>query len=514
MGHAPRGPEAAADGIDGPHFRAEHQAKGLPAWPAPVVTGADGRFTIPGVGRGLRVRLLAEAPRFARQIILVETDGTAGSRTATAAMEPAKVITGRITYGDTGQPVPHAIVDVWAYRAHAGRGFVAHTLKCETDAKGIFRANPLLTDTYLVYVVPPEGQPYLGNGTDIFEWIKGTFERRVNLPLSRAAVIRGKVTEEGTGRPIAGVGLGFMARGPGRGEPGCGARTGPDGSYQLAIRPMPGTLIVLGPGDDFVLLETSRRMINEGQPGGERRYAHAFIPCDLKPGTESHEVNVALRRGATVEARVVGPDGQPVRQAQARSRILFEPQPWPWRFFFGRFHGDVHDGQFALHGLAQGAEVPVYFFDAKNQLGATAMFSVRAAKDGPITVRLEPCGMAMARLADLKGKPIAGYRDPYLISMVVTPGADRMSDDEADKAALAADQDYLSRIDPERYTSLGSDAQGRITFPALIPGATYRVIDQTVRNANGGGRQIRREFVAGAGEALELGDILIEKPES
>ncbi len=207
------GPEAAADGIEGPHFRAEIQAKGLPAWPAAVVTGADGRFTIPGVGRGLRVQLLAEAPRFARQIILVETDGTAGSRTVTAAMEPARVITGRITYGDTGQPVPHAIVNVWAYRgtrAGATRPIPSNARPMPRGSSAPIHCRPTPTSSSST---PPEGQPYLGNGTDIFEWIKGTFERRVDLALSRAAVIRGKVTEEGTGRPVAGAGLGFMARG-------------------------------------------------------------------------------------------------------------------------------------------------------------------------------------------------------------------------------------------------------------------------------------------------------------
>ncbi len=143
MGQAPRGPEAARDGVEGPRFRVASQKEGLPAWPRPVVTGPDGRFAIPGVGRGLRVLLLADAPRFARQIIPVETDGTAGTKAVTAAMEPAKVITGRITYADTGRPVPHALVDVWAYRGNR-----AHTLECETDAEGTFRANPLSTDNY------------------------------------------------------------------------------------------------------------------------------------------------------------------------------------------------------------------------------------------------------------------------------------------------------------------------------------------------------------------------------
>ena len=75
----------------------------------------------------------------------------------------------------------------------------------------------------------------------------------------------------------------------------------------------------------------------------------------------------------------------------------------------------------------------------------------------------------MARLVDPKGKPLAGYRDPYLISMIVTPGPDRQSNAAADKDRLSAEGDYLSRIDPTDYADLVSDAQGRITFPALIP---------------------------------------------
>jgi hypothetical protein len=262
-----------------------------------------------------------------------------------------------------------------------------------------------------------------------------------------------------------------------------------------------------------VLHEQGDRIARAGPHRGSRRYAHPFLPSDLTPGTESREINVLLRRGTTVTGRVVGPDGQPVPEAWMFSRVLLQPQPWPWRDFRGRFHGDVHNGHCELHGLAADAEVPVFFFDPKNQLGATAIFSVKAAKDGPIAVRLQPCGQAMARLVDPMGKPLAGYRDPYLISMVITPGPDRLADVEADKAKLSSEGDYLSRIDPERYADLVADPQGRVTFPALIPGATYRINDMTTRD-DPGGRKTRKMFVAGSGEAVELGDILIEKPES
>ncbi len=47
----------------------------------------------------------------------------------------------------------------------------------------------------------------------------------------------------------------------------------------------------------------------------------------------------------------------------------------------------------------------------------------------------------------------------------------------------------------------------------MIPGATYRINDMTTRN-DPGGRKTRGTFVAGAGEAIELGDIVIAKPGS
>ncbi|MGP0068707.1 MAG: sigma-70 family RNA polymerase sigma factor [Isosphaeraceae bacterium] len=511
MGHPRRDPDALPSEIEGPHFWGGTDAKSPAAWPRPAITDAEGRFTIRGLGRELRVLLIADDPRFARQRIVIDTDGTAALQQVTAAMEPAKVITGRVTYADTGKPVPHAAIEIIAYRGGPG-----YSSDFETDAEGNFRANPFSTDRYALIVFAPPGQPYLNATTGYFEWTKGMLEHRVDLALRRGTVIRGKVTEEGSGRPVAGAALRYSGRRPAVADdsgPWSGStQTGPDGSYLLPVLPDPGTLVVLGPSEDYVLQEMGQRVIREGRPGGERMYAHAFIPCELKRDTETREINVAIRRGTTVKARVLGPDGQPVKDAWAISRVLLLPQPWPWRRFWGDFHGDVLNGRFELHGLAPDAEVPVHFFDPKHQLGATAIFSVKAAADGPITVRLEPCGQAMARLVDPKGNPLAGYRDAKLISMIVTPGRDRLDTTPGVQDQLSADGDYLSTIDPDHHADLISNVQGRVTFPSLIPGATYRINDMTTVN-DPGGRKTRRLFVAGAGAAIELGDVVIEKPE-
>ena len=125
-----------------------------------------------------------------------------------------------------------------------------------------------------------------------------------------------------------------------------------------------------------------------------------------------------------------------------------------------------------------------------------------------VTVRLAPCGKATARYVDGKGRPLADYAPAP--DIVITPGA---PDDGRGEGELLADAGSLTNLDRHNYwDKVKTDAHGRVTFPALIPGATYRIIDGT--NIDAAGRQVRKEFIAAAGEAIELGDIVIEKPRS
>ena len=95
--------------------------------------------------------------------------------------------------------------------------------------------------------------------------------------------------------------------------------------------------------------------------------------------------------------------------------------------------------------------------------------------------------------------------------MVVTPGPHRLSQDKAEQERLAADQDFLARVDSIHHEKgLVSDAQGQLALPALIPGATYRIFDGTV--GDGGNPQLRKEFTVKPEGDTPRADILIEKP--
>ena len=167
----------------------------------------------------------------------------------------------------------------------------------------------------------------------------------------------------------------------------------------------------------------------------------------------------------------------------------------------------MKSGRFEVHGLDPDAKVPVYFLDPHHKLGATVSFSGKSAVGGPVTVRLQPCGTAKARLVDASGKPIAGYRGSALISMVVTPGPDPVRQ-QKNETRLLGDVASLAAIDSINYKDGPvSDAQGQIIFPALVPGAIYR---RTPRGTKG--TPLSDEFTVKPGETLDLDDIVIEKP--
>jgi hypothetical protein len=245
-------------------------------------------------------------------------------------------------------------------------------------------------------------------------------------------------------------------------------------------------------------------------------YAHAFHALDLKPGSASQEVAIALRPCVAVKGQVVGPDGRPVRDALVISRVILQPTLMAW-LFWTAFHRDaVRDGHFTVHGLPPDTTVPVYFLDARHNLGATVHLSGQSAASGPVMVQLQPCGAARARLVDPAGKPVPRSRDTYgshMTMMVVTPGPHRLSQARADQDRLAADEDFVARFDPIHYgKGLVTDAQGQLTLPALIPGATYRIYDGTASDA--AEPRLCKEFTVKPGESLDLGEILIEKPRS
>ena len=129
-----------------------------------------------------------------------------------------------------------------------------------------------------------------------------------------------------------------------------------------------------------------------------------------------------------------------------------------------------------------------------------------------VTIRLEPCGQAKARFVGPDGKPVA-KKQPHF-EIVATPGPTSISRDKGEQSELAADASLVANVDRKHYWNLpGTDDEGRITLISLIPDAMYRIIDFSTVGDDMKGIQIRRDFTVKSGQTLDLGDIVIAKPQ-
>jgi RNA polymerase sigma factor (sigma-70 family) len=478
--------------------------KDSPRLPEPVTTDAEGRFRVGGFGRGQDVELLVEDDRAAAQEIAV----TAGAEERSFTLVPPHKVTGRVVTADTDKPITGAWVGVSSFQTRRNGQFVAG----QTDAEGRFAINAYPGDSYTVEVAPPRGEPYLG-ALKSAEWPKGTIKQEVDFKLARGVVVRGRVVEAGSGRAVVSAWVNHIPQRERPAEPTFRvvngpdrkAFTGADGTFQMVVPPGPGRLAVTGPNPDYAYQTVSDQELQTGKPGGLPNHYHAVLPLDLAAKDDTKEVKVELCRAVTIKGRVVGPDGKPVNDA-----VVFVPgelAPSPARgliapglpldaraaavaardgaFELTNCDPDKTYRVFVLSGRAEarslyaGAPAAIdagsvanRLLAGKDHLGAVADLSAKGAGGKPVEVRLAPCSSAEVRFADAGGKAV---RQKVWLELLVKPGPSvpksRAEGKPAAEAALLAVPHPVAG----QKSPIEADADGRITIPALIPGATYRL---------------------------------------
>jgi hypothetical protein len=504
--------------------------KCVPFWPKPVTTDDKGRFLFRALGLP-KATLEARHPRFAPQWLTVETDGLENAKEATLSLVGERLLRGRVAYADTGKPA--AFVQLFAValdRVPLGLGF--NYVEGRTDAQGRFSLNTFPGNYQLITVQPPEESPYR-TLRQVVPWSQAA-RQQVDLALPRGVLVRGIVKEHASGKPIAGARVQFRPRTTNNPfyrqefqrhsdeEHFETAISDPDGRFQLGVLPGPGHLLVLGPTLDYIPVETSWVQLEYGHPGGERYYPDGLLALETKPGVEAREVTLELRRGVTLQGRVVGPDGKVVDRFMMLCRH-YRPTGFTWWQRRNLLEG--RDGRFELPGCDPEKPFTVWLLDPDNELGATVELSAKQTAGKTVTVRLERCGSAVVRFVDKDGKPLANYH-PFF-SIVVTPGASMAATaflGHEDKKELEGDWlnvPFWVRSPYGRHmwaNVIFTDAQGLITFRTLIPGATYRIMVTVL--PKGGMDEVAdkgwptRDFAVKSGETLALSDVATEKQRS
>jgi hypothetical protein len=489
-----------------------------PFWPEPLVTDKDGRLTVRGVGRHQGVGLRFRDHRYAPKPVWLPAGSKEPAMEKVEVLEPAQVIEGRVVSADTGQPIPNARTAVVSY--NQGGNYISMSTSAGdlTDAQGHFRLSAGLGQRFTVEVYASAGQPYLGVRKDV-EWPKGAARQLVEIALPRGVLVRGKVTELPSGRPVAGARIIYHPRGSSvfalpenETNPNLPRHvltyhqslvlSQADGSFQIAAPAVPGHLLVTGPSHNYISAAVGNNELTYGNPGGLPRYYHAALAMQLTPGDQPKDVTITLRRGVALTGRLVGPDGKLVERAY----LICAGQREPYTNAFPAEYESisrpvlVREGQFVLRGcdpeqtyrvivdtgkLDDGALVWRRGLDAKlwmghllkgtvGRLGAAVELSAKQANGQPITIQLVPCGAAAVEFVDQQGRPMAGHKP--LLELLVTSGLTLQ--DALNQGALGAETIVLAGpIGESNKPPLQTDARGRLVFPGLIPGATYRVDD-------------------------------------
>jgi hypothetical protein len=167
-----------------------------------VKTDDQGRIASSGVGRGVNVGLAVRDLRYAREDPSIDAAGAAADNGSTIVLQPAQLIEGRVLADETGQPIPNAIVSA-RHLVKNERALGMSSPRFRADAQGHFVMNLPASENYTLEAFPTGGEPYLPRSVEV-QWTKGAVKASHNVKVRRGVAIRGKVTEQGTGRPLPG----------------------------------------------------------------------------------------------------------------------------------------------------------------------------------------------------------------------------------------------------------------------------------------------------------------------
>ncbi len=465
------------------------------AGPATATTGKDGRFRLSGFGRERVVTLLVRGPGIQQTWFWVVTrperpaglrDGQYGTYAAKFdhVVGPGRPLVGTVREKGTGKPVAGITV-----------GSVYHgQLTTKTDAKGRYRIDGV--GKHDKYAVAVSGQlPYFNSTKLDIPDRPGVEALTVDFELEKGIVVRGRLTDKATGKPVRGR----VSYRPATDNPhlkdyadiskpqvhvtGDLGGVGPDGSFQALAIPGPGALCVRADDVD----RYARKAPGEVKLGNLiLEYYHAVVPVDLSESDpKSRRRDVFVEPGRALPGRLVGPDGKPVAGVHVANLS-------PVRWSFGEVRR-LDGADFTVGGLdvlSQGPRV-VVFVQPGRKLGK--VLKVRGDEPAPLTVRLGPTGAVTGRVVDGAGRPRAGLK----VSASLTREFEAYGKELP--VELLHHYPQWDRIVRAEATT---DKDGRFRLDGLVPGLLYRVAGE------GEGEVPQKEGVTvEAGKTKALGDL-------
>jgi hypothetical protein len=412
----------------------------------PVTTGADGKFTIKGVGRERLVGLRIDGPtivtrqikamtqpretirRFQDKTVMDERSTTYFGHygpTFDLIVPPTKPIVGVVRDNATGKPL--AGVTVHTYLISGVEGIHNNLIRVTTDKEGRYRIVGLPKGQGNQISARPDDLPYLPAMANVPD-TPGLEPVTVDFALQRGIWVTGRVTDKATGKTVA-SGIEYFALSDNPHLDGVKLDdtnwhgTKDDGTFRTVALPGPGIITVRSTYDRYRMGIGADRIKGHRAEGGfelirTRPYLlhpgnyHVLVPIDPAPGAESITCDVVLDPGRTLKGIVIGPDGQPL----AGARVSGEKPMSYWR------NETLKDAEFTIVSLGDDESRHVQVMhEGKKLIGSLV---VRGSDKGPVRVQLEPWGSVTGRLVKPDGEPMTNVWIDIGYLPRVQPGKD------------------------------------------------------------------------------------------
>lgn len=449
----------------------------LPAsWPRPRTTDADGRFTIEGVPVGSYATLIFEHPDYAVDEVTVNAfpDGritpslrafeiTPVAPTFTHALQPARPVAGRVIDKETGEPLAGVFIRMAPMRRHGGQFFPART-----GADGRYRVSGHAADrVYIVTAFPDADSGYLGAEANR-EWSTGADVLTVDFALEKGRLVHGRVVDQDSGQPVAGAGVVYQ---PERGNPSHSNAydlrnpvvTDANGRFTLTVLSGEGVILAEAPSDTYI--RTPVEIVNRL----ELIHPHGFAKVEVPKEGEAKPVEIVVRKGVPIEARLVDPDGKPVESVTAMYLGIDAQLLEIWNV--GQ---EFPNGEFRIPGADPERTYRVFFTNVDRRLGTVAELKYDPTKT-PREVRLQPTAAVRGKLAMPGGGPLPEGSGVYL-DMFANPTRD---EHVRENWRNQKDVQIYANVLGQGYFDHNRDEprpDGSFERDALIPGVGFIVI--------------------------------------
>ena len=283
-------------------------------------------------------------------------------------------------------------------RSHGGMPFPGRT-----DADGRFRISGHQTDVmYITSVYPRADSGYLATSDTRQGWPAGAKFLEVNFALEKGRLIHGRVIDRDTKQPVQGAAVMYQpaSKNPNN-KSGYDLRntvlTAGDGTFTITGLPGDGMLVVEVPDPDALRTPVTGTMY------GRTAYPHGSITVNIPREGEPKPVEITVRKGVTIEARVVDPSGQVVREVTA-----FYPGIQACLIDVWNQGQEFADGIVRIRGADPEKTYRVWFIKPDRKLGAIAELKYDGNAEGPIEVRLQPTASVHGKVATAGGSIAQG----------------------------------------------------------------------------------------------------------